>query len=154
MFDVLVNKKKDRYFVSIPELVLSTSDKNLQKAFEEIEIKRDNAISNMIAADLEKLIPSPVKNNNNSNRQIVSKSFKQELLLFFCKFILIISISVGGLFLTYKSAGRLMEAYIYKIINIEEWSDDRVKKYSERTRNMFIKISPILKEFNILLDNN
>jgi len=154
MYDVIVMKKNDRYYLSIPELVLSTSDKNLQKAFQKIEKKKEETILNMIEADLKNLIPVPIKKNNNSNKEILGKSFKQELLLFFYKCAFILFMIVGGSFLAYKSASRLMETYVYKIINIEKWSDQRVQEYTKRTRNMVTKLSPILDEFKIFIDKN
>jgi len=150
-YDIIVQKKNGKFYVSIRELVLSTSNENLQTAYLEIENKKETAIFNMKEAGLKKSIPAPVKDQI---KEVGNKSLKNNLILFTCKIVILLLLILVITDLIRRSSSHIKQLIVSQIINITQWPDNKIEKYSIIARKLSIKISPIFREFKMLKDES
>lgn len=92
-YEVVLRKKRDNFVLVVPELCIVEKDKDLGKAYEKLETKKEQYFSEMIEDDFEVYIRKPEKT-------IISEQFrdklKHNLALFGIKFLLILIICFIG----------------------------------------------------------
>lgn len=155
-YNIILREINGTFHASIPELVISSSDKSLLIAFEKLEQQKEQALFNMAEAGLLEYVPKPAESSTPLEKVGYSKGISAELTLFSCKVaivLLVVTLSTG---LVYNIGSRSITSLAYKIktypSKIANLPDSKILDITERAKNLSSKLRPILNELVILGD--
>jgi len=153
-YNIILRKINGIFHVSIPELVIASSDKSLLIAFEKLEQQKEQALYNMSEAGLLEYVPKPIVSHPPIGKVTDSKGIGAELALFSCKLAMILVIVALSASLAYNIGSRGMNSLVYKFktypSKIANLPDSKILDYTKRAKNLSAKLRPILNELVIL----